>query len=182
MLYINSYSEKARKIRRINERPLSPCSNSSSSAASSIAFGRGSGPENFQLALRLPSGRRLANIRYSAERTPLQIISEVIPEANRATIAQDYTAFINEVPRRQLILDAPLWAQNQGGNFGSAKSAFSDRRRQFFRSAGIRSAEPSIFVGKIGKNRRVGKIGGSAESGKISQIRQANHNQFNDAT
>ncbi|CBY20589.1 unnamed protein product [Oikopleura dioica] len=98
--------------RRINERPLSPCSNSSSSAASSIAFGRGSGPENFQLALRLPSGRRLANIRYSAERTPLQIISEVIPEANRATIAQDYTAFINEVPRRQLILDAPLWAQN----------------------------------------------------------------------
>ncbi|CBY37650.1 unnamed protein product [Oikopleura dioica] len=76
--------------------------------------------------------------------------------------------------------DFDCW--NQGGNFGSAKSAFSDRRRQFFRSAGIRSAEPSIFVGKIGKNRRVGKIGGSAESGKISQIRQANHNQFNDAT
>ena len=49
----------------------------------------------------------------------------------------------------------------QGGNFGSAKSAFSDRGRQIFRSTGIRSAEPSIFVGKIGE------IGKSAESGKI---------------
>ncbi|CAG5112387.1 Oidioi.mRNA.OKI2018_I69.chr2.g6607.t1.cds [Oikopleura dioica] len=109
------HQHQTKRVKLLSEdlgRPLSPCSNSSSSAASSIAFGRGAGPEYFQLALRLPSGRRLANIKYSAERTPLQIITEVIPEANRATIAHDYTAFINEVPRRQLILDAPLWAQN----------------------------------------------------------------------
>ena len=60
--------------------------------------------------------------------------------------------------------------QGQGGNFGSEKS---DRRRQIFRSAGIWSAEPSNFVGKIGEsaksadrqnrriieNRQIGKIG-----------------------
>ena len=63
---------------------------------------------------------------------------------------------------------------DQGGNFGSEKSAKSDRRRQIFRSAGIRSAEPSNFVGKIGEseksgdrqNRQIGKIGRSAKIGK----------------
>merc|ERR1719223_1213723 len=101
---IQNQLQPTKRVKLLSEdlgRPLSPCSNSSSSAASSIAFGRG--PESFQLALRLPSGRRLANIRYSAERTPLQIISEVIPEANRATIAQDYTAFINELLFRSLV-------------------------------------------------------------------------------
>jgi len=52
--------------------------------------------------------------------------------------------------------------RQQGGNFGSAKSAFSDRRRQIFRSVGIRSAEPSIFV------RKSAKIGESARSGNRS--------------
>ena len=72
----------------------------------------------------------------------------------------------------------------QGGNFGSEKSAKSDRRRQIFRSAGIRSAEPSNFVGKIGEsaksggrqnrqigeNRQIGKIGGLGKIGVGSGI------------
>jgi len=60
---------------------------------------------------------------------------------------------------RSTLFDAKEIEGKQGGNFGSAKSAFSDRRRQIFRSAGTRSAEPSIFVGKISKNREFGGIG-----------------------
>ena len=63
----------------------------------------------------------------------------------------------------------------QGGNFGSAKSAFSGRRRQIFRSVGIRSAEPSNFVDIVGgsaklgnrRNQGIDKIGGLSKSGNL---------------
>ena len=78
------------------------------------------------------------------------------------------TAFRN-FPQKLHIIGLHI---NQGGNFGSAKSEKSDRRRQIFRSAGIRSAEPSNFVGKIGEsaksgdrqNRQSAEIGRSAKS------------------
>ena len=61
--------------------------------------------------------------------------------------------------------DGSWRALSQGGNFGSAKSAFSGRRRQIFRSVGIRSAEPSNFVGKIGGSAKIGSRQKSAVGG-----------------
>jgi len=70
---------------------------------------------------------------------------------------------------------------DQGGNFGSAKSEKSDRRRQIFRSAGIRSAEPSNFVGKIGEsaksgdrqNRQIGKSRRKRPRGSLEKYARA---------
>ena len=61
----------------------------------------------------------------------------------------------------------------QGGNFGSAKSAFSDRRRRNFRSARIRSAEPSAFVSKIGESAKIGKSAKSGNRQKLGNRRRS---------